>query len=76
MGAQAFGKSEIPIPKSEVRIHLEPVRVQNLRGRTAIEGRAAHDWIVQPVLGIDEMDIVAGTQYPSESRLPTHYTTH
>lgn len=48
----------------------EAVRVKNFRRGFAVQGRARARGVVQPVVRIDEVDVIARTQDPSISELP------
>ena len=46
----------------------KPMGVNQLRGRVAVQG------IIEPVVGIDQEQVVAGTEYPAETGLPAHHS--
>ena len=58
---------------SKLRIgwFLKAVRVKDFHRCLAIQSRARAQRAVQPVMRIDEVDVVAGTQDPSVTELPS-----
>ena len=55
----------------------KPMGVNQLRGRVAVQGPETVpgvQGISEPVVGIDQEQIVAGTEYPAETGLPAQHS--
>src|SRR5688572_17427800 len=53
---------------------LEPVGIQNFGGGALVECRKpVEQWIVQPVVGVDEIQVVPRGENPAKARLPADH---